>query len=424
MKRFFKRIIVGILTWQVKRLRAKHAVKVVAVAGSIGKTSTKFAIASLLEAKFRVGYQKGNYNDVVTVPLVFFGLPLPSLLNPIAWLVTFIKIEQQLRGAYQYDVVVVEVGTDYPGMIRQFSYLNADIGVLTAITPEHMEFFDTLDAVAAEETTIADFSKQFVVNADLCPAKYLSRRDGVCTYGIDGPADYVVSDIRMTGSKRQFSVRKQQSVVLESSFVGVSHLQLYSVAAAVVVADLLGMEYEAIAKPIPSIQQVPGRLQVLRGLAGSTIIDDTYNASPEAMKFALNALYEANATRRIALLGNMNELGAYSPRAHAEIGTYCDPTKINLVLTLGPDANEYLAPAAEARGCKVIRCDSPFMAAEHIRDMLDGTTVVLAKGSQNKVFAEEAVRQLLADPADSARLVRQGAGWMKIKRAQFKDFVA
>jgi len=120
------------------------------------------------------------------------------------------------------------------------------------------------------------------------------------------------------------------------------------------------------------------------------------------------------------LLGNMNELGNYSKAAHTEVGEYCDPKQLDLVITLGPDANTYLAPAARARGCKVQTCTTPYEAGEQLQQHIKDGAVVLAKGSQNKVFAEEAVKAILADPADAEHLVRQSPAWLKKKAANFK----
>src|SRR5688500_15063272 len=115
MKRRAKLMIARILGSYVRRLHKKAYIKIIAVVGTVGKTSTKFAIATVLAQKNKVAWQKGNYNDIVSVPLVFFDLPMPRLLNPIAWLVTFAKIEFTLHRPYPHQVVVVEVGTDFPG---------------------------------------------------------------------------------------------------------------------------------------------------------------------------------------------------------------------------------------------------------------------------------------------------------------------
>ncbi len=159
----------------------------------------------------------------------------------------------------------------------------------------------------------------------------------------------------------------------------------------------------------------------IAGKKQSLIIDDTYNASPEAVIAALDTLYELPAKQKIALMGQMNELGKHSRTLHEEVGKHCDPKHLDLVVTLGRDANTYLAAAAEKRGCKVMRCPSPYHAADVIRPLLKKDTVILAKGSQNGVYAEEAVKALLADHRDVKKLVRQSRQWLKVKEQQFRE---
>jgi UDP-N-acetylmuramoyl-tripeptide--D-alanyl-D-alanine ligase len=180
------------------------------------------------------------------------------------------------------------------------------------------------------------------------------------------------------------------------------------------------MTPDQIAKGLANIKPVPGRMQRLRGVEGSLIIDDSYNSSPDAAKLALDYLYSINAPQKIAVLGNMNELGGYSKQAHEEIGSYCDPKQLELVITIGPDANNFLAKAAEAKGCRVERFDNPYKAGDFIRPLVKQGAAILVKGSQNKVFAEEAIKPLLADQADSEKLVRQTPQWLNVKRGAFK----
>lgn len=422
MKKNAKRLVAAILGRQVRRLLRKRQVQVIAVAGSVGKTSTKLAIAQLLEAKFRVRYQRGNYNDFVTVPLVFFGLSLPRLFNPFAWLLTFLKIEWQLLWPYKFDVVVLELGTDGPGQLSQFSsYLTVDIGVLTAITPEHMEFFGDLSAVAKEELTVGELSKRLLINADLCAPEHLQSQPSAISYGTSEAAVYRLTDTELSAKGYRYKLQKKGVVIAQGTYQGISVTQLYSLAAAMAVGDMLGMNGTEMADTAARFQPVSGRMQLLPGQKDSLIIDDSYNASPEAVRAALQALYALEAPQKIALLGNMNELGGFSASAHAEIGALCDPAKLDLVVTLGPDANEYLAAAAERAGCKVVRTRSPYEAGEQIRSVLEPGGAVLVKGSQNRVFAEEAIKTLLKDPADASKLVRQSASWMKLKKRQFKD---
>jgi UDP-N-acetylmuramoyl-tripeptide--D-alanyl-D-alanine ligase len=420
IKQFARSLVVAVLGWQVRRLRRKHDFKVVAVAGSIGKTSTKFAIAQVLNQRFKVRFQEGNYNDLVSVPLVFFGQDMPSLLNPLAWLKVLLKNEKQIHRSFPYEVVVVEVGTDGPGQITAFEqYLHADIAVLTSVTPEHMEFFTDLDAVAVEELAIQDYSDIVLVNADLTSERYIEQIERDETYALHNPATYKVSNFAFQPDGVQFDVQKQGKKFISASHSGISEPHLYSLTAAISVADHLGMPPEEIIAGLEHVQPVSGRMQRLEGINGSVIIDDSYNASPEAVKAALETLYRIDAPQKIALLGNMNELGNFSEQAHIEAGEFCDPKQLDEVLTLGPDANEYLAIAAANAGCKVTKFETPYDAGKHLAEIITNGAVVLVKGSQNRVYAEEAIKEILADPRDASKLVRQSPAWLKKKAQNF-----
>jgi UDP-N-acetylmuramoyl-tripeptide--D-alanyl-D-alanine ligase len=423
MKRIAKAIIVGILTRQVRLLRKRNRFTVVAVAGSIGKTSTKFAIANMLAQRYRVQFQEGNYNDIVSVPLIYFGQSLPvRLVSPMEWLRIFRANAQLLKQPYPFDVVVIELGTDGPGQLRRFRrYGHPDITVLTAITAEHMEFFADLDAVAREELAVFDFSETVLVNADLCDAKYLpkdSRR--YIAYAIKAVADYQLSAIRFDGSAGfNFTAYRNAQPLLEAAHAGIAESQLYSIEAAIAVADQLNLSTEEILAGISSSGAVSGRMQRLRGIHDSVIIDDTYNASPDATIAALDALYKLDAPQKIAILGNMNELGDYSRSAHEAVGRHCDPRQLDLVITIGPDANQYLATTAENNRCRVERFDDPYKAGAFLAENIKEHAAILAKGSQNGVFAEEAIKQVLADAADQKLLVRQSEDWLQKKQRSF-----
>lgn len=421
MKKLAKKIVVAKLGRQVRQLRKKHDFKVVAVVGSIGKTSTKFAIATVLSQKYRVRFQSGNYNDLVTVPLIFFGQDLPSLLNPFAWLKVFRRNARQIRSDYPYDVVVVELGTDFPGNIIQFqAYMECDITVVTAITPEHMEFFSNLDEVADEELSVGVYSQQLVVNTDLCSPHYLDVPIPVRSFGTSA-AEYEIRKITTKDALTTFSLNRAGKTWLSANMEAVAKSEVYSATAGATVADLLGMNATDIAKGIAAILPVSGRMQRLDGIQQSLILDETYNASPDAVMAALDTLYALEAPQKIAILGNMNELGQSSAEAHIQVGEYCDSNQLDLVVTIGPDANEYLAAAATAKGCLVKAFDNPYDAGEFVKQHVRPKAIILAKGSQNNVYAEEALKPLLADPADMNKLVRQSANWIKTKEKNFSS---
>lgn len=417
-KKAGREVVCTILEYQVRQLRKKHQFTVVAVAGSVGKTSAKLAIAELLGQSLRVRHQTGNYNDRVTVPLVFFGQAEPSLFNVVAWCQLLGANQAALSHAYPFDVVVVELGTDAPGQLADFAYIRPDIAVVTAVTPEHMENFKTLDAVAAEELIVGEYSARLLINGDDIAGKYIVGRD-FSEYSLrTTEANYfALTHAKGLHGQHMDIVLPNGKLKADVQYIGTQGAKF--ALAATAVADMLGVKSDDIAAALPKLSPFAGRMQVLSGIKNATLIDDTYNASPVAVMAALDVLYAAKTAQRIAILGSMNEMGDYSPEAHQEVGEYCDPRKLDVVVTIGKDANEYLAPVAIENGCTVKTFLSPYKASEYVKSQLKTGAVVLAKGSQNGVFAEEALKPLLADPADSSKLVRQSSYWLKKKQSQF-----
>ena len=181
------------------------------------------------------------------------------------------------------------------------------------------------------------------------------------------------------------------------------------------------MDIEEVAASLEKIQPVSGRMNILDGIRGCTLLDDTYNASPIAMEHSLKTLYYLEAKHKIAVLGDMNELGGTSETEHKKIGKLCDPKQLDLIITVGNLSKNHLAPAAEANGCKVISFQSAPEAGEFLKnsDIKDAT--ILFKGSQGGIYLEEAIKPLLKNPADSQKLVRQSDAWLEKKRRFFES---
>ncbi|HEX3568401.1 MAG TPA: Mur ligase family protein [Candidatus Saccharimonadales bacterium] len=421
LKRIGKSLLCTILEAQVKRLRKRQQFKLIAVAGGVGKTSTKLAIAETLADSHSVRYQKGNYNDRLTVPLVLFGQRQPGLFNILAWLKIILANRKAIRQPYPYEYVVVELGTDGPGQMAAFGYLHPDITVITALVPEHMEFFGTMDAVAVEELSITNSSKRVLINTDDSPATFLADKRFI-SYGSDKKADYRILKWQQRELETgELAIALPGGATLETKLAMVGKPAAKIALAAAAVAHMAGLAQRDIAKGLTHLQPFAGRMQILDGIRGSTIIDDTYNASPPAVEAALDVLYGVKAPQRIAVLGSMNQMGDYSFEAHREVGTYCNAEKLDLVVTVGSDAEKYLAPYARKAGCEVQSFSSPYQASEFVKRRLKKGSIILAKGSQDRIFAEESLKALLKDPKDAAKLVRQSTYWMKIKRKQFSN---
>ena len=395
------------------------------VAGSVGKTSTKMAIATVLASRYRVRLHEGNHNTGVSAPLAILGIDYPGNIKSIgAWLSVFRAAKKRIQDKSDVDVIVQELGIDRIGDMAKFgSYLRPDIAVVSAVTPEHMEFFGNIETVAKEELSVANFSKLAIINRDDIEGRFAEflTNSAIDTYGTTAAAEYrfEIDEFTLQDGYRGhlFAPEIDPSVAAVIHVVGEHSLRPAMAAAAVAVK--LGMMPADIATALGDIRAVPGRMNVLRGMLGSTIIDDSYNSSPAAAEAALQTLYSIEAPQRIAILGSMNELGAMSAEAHQMLGTLCDPNLLAWVITIGEEAEKYLAPAAKVRGCQVKSFRSPLEAGAFAHSVLDEDAVVLVKGSQGNIYAEEAIKIFLHDTEDIERLVRQTPEWLATKQAFF-----
>lgn len=425
----FKKIIRRLLEHKVRKYLKKHKPILVLVTGSVGKTSTKHALATVLSEKYRVRAHAGNHNTHFSVPTSLMGVEYPSDPHSISeWRAVLSAMSLRIRSEKDVDVIVQELGTDTPGDLAQFGrYLYADVAVVTAVSEEHMEFFGTLDAVAREELSVVKFAKLTVVNRDDINEEFAKYADThlIDTYGLSDKAEYrLITEPAspLDGRIGRLVTPEWGELTVTMQLVGDHSLK--SVVAAACVGAKLGLTSTQIANGVSKIKPVAGRMQVLRGQNKSTIIDDTYNSSPLAVEAALKTLTDIDATQRIAILGSMNELGQMSAQAHEGIGLLCDPAKLEWVVTIGEEAAKYLAPAAQKRGCQVKSFNSPYEAGGFVHSVLKPNAVILAKGSQNGVFAEEAVKVLLHTTDDEEKLVRQSPDWLKKKDDQFDRPVA
>jgi UDP-N-acetylmuramoyl-tripeptide--D-alanyl-D-alanine ligase len=421
----FKTIVQKILERYAKKYLSHHGVKLVAVVGSVGKTSTKIAIATVLGEKFRVRTHEGNYNTELAAPVAILGIEYPDDVKSIsAWWRVFAAARLRIKQPKDTDVVVQELGTDAPGNIPAFgAYLRPDIAVVTSVGLEHMEYFKTLDAVAREELSVAKFSQLTIVNSDDVDQRYAkyAQTTSIDTYGSSDKAEYRIraetSNALQGGVMGVFTSPEWGDVSVNLQLVGEHSLK--AAAAAGAVGAKMGLSAEEVAIGMAKIRAVKGRMNILRGVSGSMLIDDSYNASPMAVAAALKTLYQIDAPQRIAILGSMNEFGSLSPKAHEAVGKLCDPNYLQWVVTVGADARDYLAPAAQAKGCQVRSFDNPYDAAGFVHAEVKKGGVILIKGSQNGVFTEEATKVLLHDAADETQLVRQTPAWLAKKQKQF-----
>ncbi len=424
----FKSYIQSKLERAVKKYFKKHPdVKLVVVTGSVGKTSTKIAIGTVLNERFRVRLHDGNHNSEISAPLAILGIEYPGNIRNIGqWWTIFRAIKERINQPADVDVIVQELGTDGIGQIPHFgTYLTPDIAVVTAVSAEHMEFFKTLDAVAAEELAAANFSKQALINRDDISGKYAEaiKNPNINTYGTTEVAEYRFETSDYTyedGFTGVFSAPEWGGPI-ETTLQLVGEHTTRSAIAAGAVGVKLGMTPEEIVRGLQKIRTVNGRMSILRGRGDSVIIDDSYNSSPLAAASALRSLYQMSVPQKIAVLGSMNELGDTSEIEHIAVGKLCDPMQLDHVITVGEEAEKYLAPAARANGCHVMSFKSPIDAGAYVHKFLEPGGAVLFKGSQGGIYLEEAVKIVLQSTDDEERLVRQSPEWLEKKQKFFES---
>lgn len=414
LKNVAKKFIVAISWFFVRIYQARFKPTIIAVAGSIGKTGTKRTISLVLSKGKRVAWQDGNYNDIVTVPLVYFGLSEPPLYNPFAWIVVFARMTVQCMRKQGAQIVVLELGTDKKGDIASFKdRLFADYGVITAIATEHMQNFGTLDAVAEEEFMLAKFSKQLYIGSAIIDSGFAERVGSYKSYGSNKK-----SDASFVFNGTQIDITTKKHFYKFAPLLQGRH-QFGALAIAAELGEQVGLETETILRALKTVAPMPGRMQILQGKDGSHLIDDTYNSSPEAVIAALDYLYDRTDPKKIVVLGSMNEMGDSSQSLHKKVAQHCDFSKIEKLITIGHDANKYIGEFLENKNGNVTKMTSPYQVGKYLANMDLANTAVLFKGSQNGVFLEEAVKLVLKNPDDSSRLVRQSSDWNIKKKAQF-----
>jgi UDP-N-acetylmuramoyl-tripeptide--D-alanyl-D-alanine ligase len=361
-------------------VRTQSGARVVAITGSAGKTTTKDTIAELLGARYRVVKNAGNLNN-------HLGLPL-SLL--------------ELR--HGGDVAVMELGMNHAGEIRTLvGVATPEVRVWTNVGEAHIGHFGSADAIANAKAEILEGALPdtvLVANADdeRVMARIESFVGRTVTFGTSARAAVRAIDIEDLGLEGSRAVlmttagRRDLAVPL----LGRGHLM--NVLCASAVALELGIDLDTIVARVAGLKPSPRRGAVLRLPAGVTVIDDSYNSSPSALRKALEVLARSWAARRIAVIGEMLELGALSEPLHRECGRVAANSSLSRLFTVGGAAARVLGEAAIDAGmpaASVIHFENSTLAAPAVAAQVMSGDVVLVKGSRG-TRTDQVVERLVA----------------------------
>ncbi len=415
----------------------RHQPKVIAITGSVGKTSTKEAIRAVLQDHYFVRASQYNYNNELGVPLTIIGGVVAGK-NIWQWSKVILRglVYAVLPLRYP-QILILEMGADKPGDIKYLTQLApADIGIVTYIgdQPVHVEFFRDVEQLAQEKLVMYKHLPKkawAIVNLDESYSKaFLPKlKNQNLTVSVDhDQADLQAVDIDYSAQPEaergalvaglRFKIRYQGNMV--PCFIPgvIGRPAVYAALFALAVGSIHQINLVDSAKALQRYYQAPpGRMRLILGMRNSLIIDDSYNASPAAVREALTVLHHLQiAGKKIACLGNMEELGVQSKRAHTLIGQKIAALQLDALFTFG-DKAEGIATAALDAGmsAKQIQiCATREIMIEQLQQMLHAHDVVLIKGSQRMRFEKIVVAVMANSSMAKVSLARQYGNWSAV----------
>ncbi len=342
-------------------------IPVIGITGSVGKTSTKELIASVLSQKFHTLKTDGNFNNEIGLPLTVFRL------------------------REEHEAAVLEMGiSDFGEMSRLTKIAKPNIAVITNIGLCHLENLKTRDGILKAKTEIFQGLKEngtIILNGDddkLCTIEeYQGKKPVYFGFGHSNAiyADQIVK-LGLKGSKCILHTPKGELAVQIP--VPGAHMVMNAMAACAVGLSM-SLTLEEIREGIENLQSVPGRMNLIHGETYS-IIDDCYNANPVSMKSSVDVLMEAEG-RKVCILGDMFELGQEERELHAEVGTYIS-SKVDLLITIG-SLSEYISQAASAGAeCRCVHFADKKTAMQAFPELLEKGDSILVKASHGMEFSE------------------------------------
>ena len=342
-------------------VRSQYNIKCIAITGSNGKTTTKEILAACLRLKYNTLKSEGNFNNLIGVPLSIFQLN------------------------ETHEAAVFELGMSYPGEISRLAQIShPQVGIFTNIAPAHLESMGSIEAIAKAKRELIDglpSDGTAVINVDnqILASWIKDIKQNVITYGINDDADYRAENIEITADgSSKFNIKEIQ---YHLSFPG--RHNIYNAVAAIAGASTLGIGYKELSDTIDNIKPYKQRSEIFT-VGGITIINDCYNANPESMKAAIDLLAGyPSAGRRIAVLGDMLELGTNEIDFHKQIGSHLKIKNIDALFAIGKLAEFYLNNYSN--GFKALYKDKTEMA-EALKRFLHSGDVVLIKGSRGAVL--------------------------------------
>ncbi|MBU0981929.1 UDP-N-acetylmuramoyl-tripeptide--D-alanyl-D-alanine ligase [Patescibacteria group bacterium] len=421
MKVVFKNSVRNVLRSLAKRKLKRINPKVIGITGSVGKTSAKEAISSVLERNFKVVKSEKNYNTDFGAILTILGYSTGySSLGRWFWILLRAGLDS-LKKPEPFDALVMEMGVDKPGDMQE---------ILSVITPDIMVFLNVKDvhrgegqfpnkeAIFEEKSRASAATKSdgwVILNVDDTYVRQLADKLPASTLkiGLSGESDIRATHVETTPHGLSFvlNYENKEIPVKLPRILGDCHVTI--VLAAIAVGFVSGMNWKEIEAGLHEFSLPPGRMNKIEGVNSSLIVDSSYNASPDAVEEALKVLSIFQG-RRIAALGTMNELGELSESAHIKIGKEA-ALSADVLVAVGSHAKD-MAEGAHRAGMSasmIHQFRNSKDAGQFLSGFLERGDTLLVKGSQNRVRMEHVVKMCMAYPEDARQLlVRQEPYWL------------
>ncbi len=430
MKKIFKKIIIKIITWEAGIILKKYKPKIVAITGSVGKTSTKDMLFCVLSKKYKVRKSEKSYNSALGLPLTVLGLP-NAWSDPFLWLENIFKGFLMFFKKQEYpDVLILEIGVSKPGDVKNniSKWLKIDFLLYTVFpdVPVHVEFFGSAENIFKEKSKIIKSLKKggvLILNHDdeKVYSLHQKSKERVVSFGVNENATYKVSYPGYIYKKQnqweipqgvtfKFEYKGNTYPVLVNNLLGLHNTM--QISGALACASEMGCDILDSISALSSYQNQPGRMSLLEGLDGSMIIDDTYNSSPIATIAAINVLREMKGNRKIVVLGDMLELGKHTEEEHRAIGKIVSSVA-DILITIGP-RSLFVRDGAVENGFlekNIFSFVDVLSSLDFVSGLVGSGDVVLVKGSQS-MRLEKLVEVLIKDTNQKEKILcRQEKEW-------------
>lgn len=413
-----------ILNWMATIVIKKYQPRIIGITGSVGKTSTKEAVFSVLSSKYNVRKNLKNYNNEIGIPLTVIGAESGGR-SVFKWFLTLLKWIMVVVLPVKYpEILILEMGVDHPGDMKYLtSFISAEVGVLTNISTSHLEFFKDIEHIAKEKGKLIESlpeSGAAILNADdeLVLGLREKTQAKIITYGFAESAQVKATDIvfnYVEGKLGGLSLKlnyEGKIIPTRLSNLLAKH-QVYSVLAAIAVGIYFKVNLVDTVASLENYMSPPGRLNLTKGIKNSFIVDDTYNASPLSTLAALDILNELKAERKIVVLGDMLELGKEQEKGHRSVARRVFDIKADLFFAVG-ERMEIAVKELQKSGYpldKIFYFEDPVLAGKKLQQVIREKDLVLIKGSQG-MRMEKIVEEVMEEPQEAEKILcRQDKKW-------------